>query len=141
MAKPRPVRGVGVAQPGGLLPASRLVGPVGCPWLTLASLRAIFRRRRPDLAPPAGWGLAFAAVRRLTNPRAFSPARSVFRETNRLRSFVWAAVPFLLAAQSSRSGRERRLRTTGTLAPAWGQTGSLVAPRPAAGQRVATNDR
>jgi phosphoglycerol transferase len=105
-----------------------LVGIVGFAWLALITLRAILRRRRlPGLALPAGWVLAFASVGGLTNVMAFFTGLIVFRATNRFSIFVSAVVLLFLAAQMSRWWRERRLRRTWALSPAWWQSGSILA--------------
>ncbi len=105
-----------------------LVGIVGFAWLALTTLRAILRRRRlPGLALPAGWVLAFASVGGLTNVMAFFTGLIVFRATNRFSIFVSAVVLLFLAAKMSRWWRERRVRRTWALAPAWWQAGSFAA--------------
>lgn len=105
-----------------------LVGIVGFTWLALTTLRAILRRRRlPGLALPAGWVLAFASVGGLTNVMAFFTGLIIFRATNRFSIFVSAVVLLFLAAKMSRWWRERRVRQTWALAPAWWRAGSFAA--------------
>lgn len=108
-----------------------VVGIVGFAWLTVATLRAILRRRRvPGVALPAGWVLVFSSVGGVTNILAFFTGLVVFRATNRFSIFLSAVVLLFLMSRLSRWWRDRPELKPWACSPRrwrWGSVAAAVA--------------